>query len=442
MSRLAIESRRARAVGWLLWASICVLVWGCASSVSAPRSLRQAAAQRLEHANKYLVSGSYLGAYEAIQYDLRSSDPQIREPAWQLVNNSPQFFTHVLADVDTTVTQIHSPGSASLAKALLLRLTEAPDFEQTRVHQLQAKLDARVRAGNLDSSLPFVLTDNLKRFSSLETPEGMRVIFERSVAVLANTSPGMKLDRDLLSATLTYVESRGPGSDEYRYLGSALPRMPLSYMDLRGQIARLYPDYTEPVFKAMSLTIMIETVPLKRLLEEDVIKILKARSPLLEVVREPRPDVVRITIAELQYEERSEPERTQTAVVSSLDMNAIVAVFAVPRGASFLYDVTQGSVEIQYAYELKAAQHGQLLHEKLIREKIGDTYYYCSNPRVQNVYGGLSRATVWPNADVEAYCARGGGRRAVTEYRGKIPERLTAEIATIPVVQKTITWSQ
>jgi len=110
-------------------------------------------------------------------------------------------------------------------------------------------------------------------------------------------------------------------------------------------------------------------------------------------------------------------------------MNTLVAVFAVPRGASFLYDVTQGSVEIQYAYEMKAAQHGQLLHEKLIREKIGDTYYYCSNPRVQNVYGGLSRATIWPNADVEAYCARGGGRRAVTEYRGKIPERLTAEIA-------------
>lgn len=228
MSRLAIESRRARVVGWLLCASICVLVCGCASSVSAPMSLRQAAAQRLERANKYLVSGAYVGAYEAIQYDLRSSDPQIREPAWQLVNNSPPFFTRVLADVDTTVTQIHSPGSASLAKALLLRLTEAPDSEQTQVQQLQAKLDARVSAGNLDSSLPFVLTDNLKRLSSLETPEGMRVIFERSVAMLANTSPDMKLPRNLLSATLTYVESRGSGSDEYRYLGNALPRMPLS----------------------------------------------------------------------------------------------------------------------------------------------------------------------------------------------------------------------
>jgi len=162
----------------------------------------------------------------------------------------------------------------------------------------------------------------------------------------------------------------------------------------------------------------------------------------LEVVREPRPDVLRITIAELQYEERSEPERTQTAVVSYLDMNAIVAVFAVPRGASFLYDVTPGGVEIQYAYEMKAAQHGHLLHEKLIREKIGDTYYYCSNPRVQNVYGGLSRAMIWPNADIEAYCARGGGRRNVTEYRGKISERLMAEIAAIPVIRKTITWSQ
>jgi hypothetical protein len=245
MSRVAMESRRARVVGWLLWASICGLVCGCASSVSAPRSLRQAAAQRLEHANKYLGSGSYLGAYEAIQYDLRSSDPQIREPAWQLVNNSPQFFTHVLADVDTTVTQVHSPGAASLAKALLLRLTEAPDFEQTRVHQLQAKLDARVTAGNLDSSLPFVLTDNLRWFSSLETLEGMRVIFERSVAALANTSPGMKLDRDLLSATLTYVESRGPGSDEYRYLGSK-PRHNFVYFS--ADVSRPYRFIVTPQF--------------------------------------------------------------------------------------------------------------------------------------------------------------------------------------------------
>jgi len=55
--------------------------------------------------------------------------------------------------------------------------------------------------------------------------------------------------------------------------------MPLSYMDLRGRSRGCTPTMRESVFKAMGLTIMIETVPLKRLLEEDVITILKARSP-------------------------------------------------------------------------------------------------------------------------------------------------------------------
>ena len=164
----AISFKSVKVLICLLCLTVCLLFNGCASSVSSPMNLRKAAENRLERANNLLVSGSYLGAYEAIKYDLRSSDPQIREPAWQLVNDSPQFFAHVLADVDTTVAQVHSPGSASLAKGLLLQLTEAPSFDQIQVQQLQAKLDARVTAGNLDSSLPFVLTDNLRWFSSLE----------------------------------------------------------------------------------------------------------------------------------------------------------------------------------------------------------------------------------------------------------------------------------
>lgn len=439
----AISLKSVKGMIYLLCLTGCLLVKGCASSHSVTQvSLRKAAESRLERVNLLLARGAYLEAYEAIQYDLFSSDPEMREPALRLVQDTPDFFDHVLRAVDTSVSQITTLRDASSAKALVRRLAETPSIDQHQVAQLSARLDARVAARNLDSSIPFLLSDDLKQFPSLDTSEGMRVIFERSLTVLTTPSPRGKSERALLAATLRFVELRGAGSDEYRELAQALSRIPLSHIDLKGQLAQLYPDYASQAMKDITLTILIETVPPKRLLEEDVTTLLKSRSPLLTFVREPSADGMRIIITELQYEERVEPERTQTAVVSYTDMNALVAVLMVPRGASFLYDVTQGGAEIQFAYEVKAMQYGQSLVEKIIREKVGDTYYACSNPRVQNVYGGLSRAEVWPNAQVESLCQRGGTRTDVTHYRRKIPERLAAEIASIPAIAKHIALSQ
>jgi hypothetical protein len=227
----AISLKSLKVLICLLCLTGCVLVNGCASSgFVTHESLRKAAENRLEHVNILLARGSYLEAYEAIQYDLFSSDPEMRGLALRLVQNTPGFFRHVLMAVDTAVSQITTLGEASSAKALVRRLAEAPSIDQHQVAQLSARLDARVAARNLDSSIPFLLNDDLKQFPSLDTSEGMRVIFERSLAVLTTSSPRGKSERELLAATLRCVEVRGAGSDEYRDLASALPRIPLSYI--------------------------------------------------------------------------------------------------------------------------------------------------------------------------------------------------------------------
>jgi hypothetical protein len=145
-----------------------------------------------------------------------------------------------------------------------------------------------------------------------------------------------------------------------------------------------------------------------------------------------------ITISELQYEERVDPERTQTALVDNLQVAPLVAVLTMPRGASFLYDVTHGGAEVHFAYDIRAKQDGKVIFEKLLRDKLGETYYYCSNARVQNVYGGLSGASFWPNAQVQTFCQQGRARVDVTHLREKIPERLAAEISSIPVIANTV----
>jgi hypothetical protein len=108
-----------------------------------------------------------------------------------------------------------------------------------------------------------------------------------------------------------------------------------------------------------------------------------------------------------------------------------------PRGASFLYDVTQGGAEVHFAYDIRAKQEGKVIFEKLLRDKLGATYYYCSNPRVQNVYGGLSGASFWPNTQVQTFCQQGRARVDVTQLREMIPEKLAAEILSIPVIAST-----
>jgi hypothetical protein len=56
---------------------------------------------------------------------------------------------------------------------------------------------------------------------------------------------------------------------------------------------------------------------------------------------------------------------------------------------------------------------------------------------VQNVYGGLSGASFWPNTQVQTFCQQGRARVDVTQLREMIPEKLAAEILSIPVIAST-----
>jgi hypothetical protein len=150
----------------------------------------------------------------------------------------------------------------------------------------------------------------------------------------------------------------------------------------------------------------------------------------------------KVTLRELQMEERQVPKRTQTVVIDNSQMGVLVSVLAVPRGASMLDEYTQGGAEIEWAYEVVAEQGGKKTFEKLVRDKTASQYQFCSNMRVQNVFGGVSGAMVYPNQQVQAICERGTPRVNVTDLRREVLQRLIAHVAAIPELASVIERSQ
>jgi hypothetical protein len=177
-------------------------------------------------------------------------------------------------------------------------------------------------------------------------------MFERSVGILASSPASSGYDRYLLRKIMEYIDQEGRNTEAYATLERYLDQIPISTSDLQDIIAPLYPSFAEKTLRALALKIFLTTDPKKRLLEEDVAGKFKSKSQLIQFVREPAQDALEITISEVQYEERVDPERTQTALVDNLQVAPLVAALTMPRGASFLYDVTQGGAEVHFAYDL------------------------------------------------------------------------------------------
>jgi hypothetical protein len=410
---------------------VLLFVSGCTSAA------HKLAASRGAQASSYLQRGLYLDAYQAIEYDLRSSDPVIRQSAQAVIDGVPGFWDHLFANIALSITRLSSPPDANTLYDRISRLYDVPSIERQRITQLDSSLQQQVVSANLTGQIPFTIISDISRFPALNTASAKSMMFERSVIILASSPASSGYDRYLLRKTMEYVNQEGRNTGAYATLERHLDQIPISTSDLQDIVAPLYPSFVERTLRTLALKSFLTTDPKKRLLEEDVASKLKSKSQLIQFVREPAQDALEITISELQYEERVDPERTQTALVDNLQVAPLVSVLTMPRGASFLYDVTQGGAEVHFAYDIRAKQDGKVIFEKLLRDKLGDTYYDCSNARVQNVYGGLSGATFWPNAQVQTFCQQGRDRVDVTQLREKIPERLAAEISSIPVIANT-----
>ena len=261
--------------------------------------------------------GLYLNAYQAIEYDLRSSDPAIRQSAQAVIDRVPGFWDHLFADIARSITRLSSPSDANILYDRISRLYDVPAIDRQRITQLDASLQQQVVSANLTGQIPFTLTSDIRPFPALKAASAKSMMFERSVSILASSPASSGYDRYLLRKTMEYVDQEGRNTEAYVTLERHLDQISLSTSDLQGIVAPLYPSFVERTLRTLALKIFLTTDPKKRLLEEDVASKFKSKSQLIQFVHEPAQDAVEITISELQYEERVDPERTQTTLVEN-----------------------------------------------------------------------------------------------------------------------------
>jgi len=216
-------------------------------------------------------------------------------------------------------------------------------------------------------------------------------------------------------------------TDDPSYLKNAAKvaeqRKELSPEELYTQWDQKYKTETE--FETVPIKIGFE--PPDRLFEIDL-KAKLSHFKDLHVVEKSEPGVISIEINRLQYDLVQHPERTETIIYAQHEVNLAGAVLLMPRNASYLYDYTAGATQVNFAFEIKATLDNTPVAEKLFRDKIVIEYSFCRNERIQNVFGGVKRATFIANGDMAQRCG-GSNTSASPDYlRDCVINQLTSEI--------------
>ncbi len=411
------------------------LLFGCQSPYSPERE----AAQRLAAAENYLDEKKYRYAFTAVDEDVDSYG-ETGQRARELLADDSDFATGVVEEYLREIENLDSPAYAIQLKKQIDTLEKAQQISESAekthlvsyssVLEMRQKLNLAVSDGNKSGKIPFMLDDEIVSFAGLtETPD-IDIIFERTLAELrAGTTTGNNTVRGNLAATIEFVKQRGPSSPYYEALRSALLEIRLTRSQLET-IRVLFPDYADQAIRAMTVTVYLTTNPERPLIKEDVGSALKREEDIL-LVEQDESGAVTVEIRELQFDQRQMPDNTRQVVVGYYDVNPFVAALTLPSGASVLYDVREGGAEIEWAVELVLTRGHQQIGKKLLRGRESDSYHQCMNLRVQNVFGGVSSATTWPNEETQKFCQRGGTPITLSTLRLRIMGEIAGEIKAL-----------
>lgn len=343
-------------------------------------------AAAVEEAGPFL--GNVSSSSETMRQKIRESPPLLRALSESLAKQSkistpgdgPQFISAL---------------NAAISRSLISEKASAA---------LRVSFDEHVRTGNADGSLPYTVADDLSVSSSLRTEASRRTIFSRSIR-LATSSPKFS---NLNSGLFAWAKQFGANSPEMDELRQQLRNLYLTRSDLSSYVMEVFPNDAKALLVDKVVRLRLITEPPDRLLYEDVSKRIASLESIVVLRKDeslsPTKNLATIVLRKHQHDLYQEPERTQTVSIPRHEVDRASAVLLMPRDSSYMYEVTTGAGELEYAYEIVLLVDGQELTSNLLRDRISRSYSFCTNRRVQNVFGGIEGVD-WPaNDSMAASC--------------------------------------
>ena len=410
-------------------AALTVTLGACAAKTGA-----DFARERFSQAAELVKSGRPTEAYSSIRGDVRTG--MYGAEVTQLVANNPGLREGARTTIEVNIDAVKSAWMATDVAREIADARTSALLDEASAEALSESLGAKAVTGNRSGDLPFLLTDEVTLIRALNNLQDEAIIFERSVDELKDRKQRQRVQ--LARSVFRKAKAGGMESPEYAYLRAKLPELDLPRSIIVQEAAEMFPEFAESALAAATIRLELVTEPKDRLLFEDLTKELKSRSNAISIVDAAAPGVVVVIVRKLRMDERQLTERTQPVMISYYDVNPLAAALLMPRGASYIYDYTEGGAEIEYAFEIVASQDGKEVHNELLRDTLKRTYSGCANARIQNVFGGVQPANFTPNDAVAAQCGRSSAPVRVQALRDDVIDHVGGKIMKIPAISEVI----
>lgn len=304
-------------------------------------------------------------------------------------------------------------------------------YPVTEIDSLLSKLHKTVADGNLSGAISFDLGDRekLSNFPLLQTPEHQQAMLERTIKGLQNRN---QLNRPI-SALMKYVQQTGVDSPVSLRVASLLDTLNIRASEL-DVISKAFPQYAAQRKEQMVAKVHLVVKNTDRLFTDDVKTELRNNVRGVEWVSEPGPKITTLVIERARNDEKVLPERTETITYSTSQVNIIEAALFMPRGASYLYDLSTGGAEIEFGYVINAFSNDKSIHDEVVRGKVGGEYRRCQNARIQNVFGGVSPASFVANPDMQQRCS-GANASSIDDLRKKVMAAITQGVLNVSPIK-------
>lgn len=301
-------------------------------------------------------------------------------------------------------------------------------YPQTQIDGLIQQLNAMVAADNLSGKMNISLSDRTGDFPELASPQHQRAMADRSINTLQEGG-GSRQIRELLE----YVERSGAASAERERIEALLPTLKIKSSEL-VTIESVYPKFAAARREQITVPVFVTFKNSDRIVADDIGQLLRTKIRGITWLPAANEKSITLTIERVRNDEKIMPERKQTVTYAQHEVNAFAAVLLMPRNASYIYEVVSGGSEIEYGYVVKAESGGKVIHDELIRGKVGGEYRRCENARIQNVFGGVTSAGFVANPDQERACA-GGRSYSIDELRTEVFGKIVDGVLNISPIK-------
>ncbi len=133
-----------------------------------------------------------------------------------------------------------------------------------------------------------------------------------------------------------------------------------------------------------------------------------------------------VSVKQTELAVRNRPERTQTIRYGQHQLNMLGALFFMPKNATYAYDLTTGGIDIQYSYDVKIGRGGRIVYEDRVSGTAKADFGFCTDARIQNVFGGVEPAPFIANSDMQQRCTqrqeadRGDAYKAIADVIARV----------------------